>query len=103
MGIELHPKFLSLTGTRCYQPLCESIVAKCCQGRTFWFPIRSPSRKHQSLGSSGYGLFPHQLAKNEPEWADVTRVPPCGTLWPQGNPVKDASVNGLFSASGKMP
>jgi hypothetical protein len=31
MGIELHPKFLSLTGTRCYQPLCESIVAKCCQ------------------------------------------------------------------------
>jgi hypothetical protein len=31
MGIELHPKFLSLTETRCYQPLCESIVAKCCQ------------------------------------------------------------------------
>ena len=33
MGIELYPKFLSLTGTRCYHPLCESIVAKCCQGR----------------------------------------------------------------------
>jgi hypothetical protein len=31
MGIELHPKFLSLTGTRCYPPLSESIVAKCCQ------------------------------------------------------------------------
>lgn len=28
MGIELHPKFLSLTETRCYQPLRESIVAK---------------------------------------------------------------------------
>jgi hypothetical protein len=28
MGIELHRKFLSLTETRCYQPLCESIVAK---------------------------------------------------------------------------
>ncbi len=34
MGIELHPKFLSLTGTRCYQPLCESIVANCCQKET---------------------------------------------------------------------
>jgi len=31
MGIELHPKSLSLTETRCYQPLRESIVAKCCQ------------------------------------------------------------------------
>ena len=31
MGIELHPKFLSLTEQRCYQPLRESIVAKCCQ------------------------------------------------------------------------
>jgi hypothetical protein len=31
MGIELYPKFLSLAETRCYQPLCESIVAKCCQ------------------------------------------------------------------------
>ena len=31
MGIELHPKFLSLTETRCYPPLCEPIVAKCCQ------------------------------------------------------------------------
>ena len=28
MGIELHPKFLSLTETRCYRPLYESIVAK---------------------------------------------------------------------------
>src|SRR5437762_13859924 len=28
---QLHPKFLSLTGTRCYHPPCESIVAKCCQ------------------------------------------------------------------------
>ena len=28
MGIELHPKFLSLTGTRCYQPLRKPIVAK---------------------------------------------------------------------------
>jgi hypothetical protein len=28
MGIELHPKFLSLTETRCYPPLCESIVVK---------------------------------------------------------------------------
>jgi hypothetical protein len=27
MGIGLHPKFLSLTETRCYQPLGESIVA----------------------------------------------------------------------------
>ena len=33
MGIELHPKFLSLAETRCYQPLRESIVAKCCQNR----------------------------------------------------------------------
>jgi len=31
MGIELHPKFLSLTEQRRYQPLPESIVAKCCQ------------------------------------------------------------------------
>jgi hypothetical protein len=31
MGIELYPKFVSLTETRCYPPLCESIVAKCCQ------------------------------------------------------------------------
>jgi hypothetical protein len=31
MGIELYPKFLSLAETRCYQPLCESIVAKCYQ------------------------------------------------------------------------
>jgi hypothetical protein len=31
MGIELYPKFLSLAETRCYQPLRESIVAKCCQ------------------------------------------------------------------------
>jgi hypothetical protein len=31
MGIELHPKFLSLAETRCYHPLRESIVAKCCQ------------------------------------------------------------------------
>ena len=30
MGIELHPKFLSLTEPRRYQPLRESIVAKCC-------------------------------------------------------------------------
>jgi hypothetical protein len=27
-GIELHPKFLSVIGTRCYPLLCESIVAK---------------------------------------------------------------------------
>ena len=32
MGIELYPKCLSLAETRRYQPLCESIVAKCCQG-----------------------------------------------------------------------
>jgi hypothetical protein len=31
MGIELYPKFLSLAETSCYQPLCEPIVAKCCQ------------------------------------------------------------------------
>ena len=31
MGIELHPKFISLTEPRCYQPLCKSIVANCCQ------------------------------------------------------------------------
>jgi hypothetical protein len=31
MGIELYPKFLSLAETRCYQPLCASIVGKCCQ------------------------------------------------------------------------
>ena len=31
MGIELYPKFISLAETRCYQPLCKSIVAKCCQ------------------------------------------------------------------------
>jgi len=33
MGNELYPEFLSLAETRCYQPLWESIVAKCCQGR----------------------------------------------------------------------
>ena len=33
VGIELYPKLLSLAGTRCYQPLHESIVAKCCQNR----------------------------------------------------------------------
>jgi len=26
MGIELHPKFLSLAETRCYRPLRESIM-----------------------------------------------------------------------------
>src|SRR5215469_5497482 len=31
MGIELHPKSLSLAGTRCYHPLHKPIVAKCCQ------------------------------------------------------------------------
>jgi len=31
MGIELYPKFLSPTETRCYQSLPESIVAKCCR------------------------------------------------------------------------
>ena len=31
MGIEFHPKFLSLTGARCYPPLPQAIVAKCCQ------------------------------------------------------------------------
>jgi hypothetical protein len=31
MGIEFHPKFLSLTEPRRYQALRESIVAKCCQ------------------------------------------------------------------------
>jgi hypothetical protein len=37
MGIELHPKFLSLTEPRRYQPLRESIVAKCCQiGVSAW-------------------------------------------------------------------
>jgi hypothetical protein len=34
MGIELHPKFLSLTKPRRYQSLSESIVAKCCQSET---------------------------------------------------------------------
>jgi hypothetical protein len=33
MGIELHPKFLSLTEPRRYQPLRKSIVAKCCNAR----------------------------------------------------------------------
>src|SRR5437773_7534028 len=42
MGIELHTKFLSLTETRCYQPLRESIVAKCCQGR-FLCPYSCPT------------------------------------------------------------
>jgi len=35
MGIELHPTCLSLTGTRCYQPFRESIVAKCCQNEAW--------------------------------------------------------------------
>ena len=33
MGIELHPKILSLTEPRRYQPLRESIVAKCCHSK----------------------------------------------------------------------
>src|SRR5215475_13655376 len=41
MGIELYPKFLSLTETRCYQPLCESIVAKCCQDEDRGCRLRS--------------------------------------------------------------
>ena len=42
MGIEFYPNFLSLAETRCYQPLRDSIVAKCCQNdevggpQTFW-------------------------------------------------------------------
>jgi len=39
MGIALYSKFLSLAKTRCYQPLCESIVAKCCQDMVPNFPI----------------------------------------------------------------
>jgi|SRR6516225_3787026 len=31
MGIELYPKFLSLTETRWYQPFRGAIVAECCQ------------------------------------------------------------------------
>jgi hypothetical protein len=34
MGIELYPKFLSLTEIRRYRPPCEAIVAKCCQNET---------------------------------------------------------------------
>ena len=56
MGIELHPKFLSLTGTRCYQPLRKSIVAKCCQTlrRTVGFHAsRLSGHAHETILSWG--------------------------------------------------
>lgn len=50
MGIELHPKFLSLTETRCYQPLRESSVAKnkTRQSRCE-HPVNAPKRSECAL------------------------------------------------------
>jgi hypothetical protein len=45
VGIELYPKLLSLAGTRCYQPLRKSIVAKCCQERSTALPPGRPPRE----------------------------------------------------------
>ena len=55
MGIELYPKFLSLAETRCYQPLCESIVAKCCQDMVLNFS-GNPTPKHDKSCQEGKKL-----------------------------------------------
>jgi hypothetical protein len=48
MGIELLPKFLSLTQTRRYQPSVRQFVAKCCQ-----FPISFSRRTAWLVRISG--------------------------------------------------
>ena len=55
MGIELHPKFLSLAETRCYQPLCESIVAKCCQDMVLNFSDK-PNNQALETNRDKFGL-----------------------------------------------
>ena len=54
-GNRIVPKFLSLAETRCYQPLCESIVAKCCQDMVLNFSDK-PNNQALETNRDKFGL-----------------------------------------------